>query len=144
MTIVGVSSLCLQSGRTAHKDRARSLCIHAKGVPPLIPPEAADAADRALPNVYSSLVLTLDASLGFGGYLWAFRDKLRFKLFLVHLREAPLSRLSGGGWEFFTLSKKVGVEEGEMVRRLRTNLSPSLSDLRSKLLSTRPATLQAK
>ena len=91
MTIVGVSS------RTAHKDRARSLCIHAKGVPPLIPPEAADAADRALPNVYSSLVLTLDASLGFGGYLWAFRDKVRFKLFLVHLREAPLKPGKGGG-----------------------------------------------
>ena len=43
------------------------------------------------------------------------------------MREAPYSQVSGGGWEFFTLLKKVGVEEGETDWRLKTDFSPSLS-----------------
>ena len=71
--------------------------------------------------------------------IFGFRvDKLRFKLFFVYLREAPHSRLSGGGWE---VSEG---REGETDWRLKTDFSPFLSDLRSKLLSTSPATLQAK
>ena len=57
---------------------------------------------------------------------------MRFKLFFAHLREAPYSQVSGGGWE---VSEG---REGETDWRLKTDLSPSLSDLRSKLLSTRP------
>ena len=66
MPIVGVSS------RTAHKDRARSLCIHDKQVSakpgsPFDPPRCGWRRYRALPNANSSGVLTWDDSLGFGG-----------------------------------------------------------------------------